>query len=604
MKAIIRQISFNLKAIFLFELVYRIIGILFILPIMNGLLQLSFLLTDNSYISNSEFVDYITDPVTIMLLFFLLLVIGLYLSIEAIFLSVIFQFSFFQEKIVLRQVLNLGLDKTIHVLKKYHIMIVIPGILFFILIESISLTGLYSSYALPPVLLEQITTNQSWIILLLVFILVVMICFIESMFIIHITTFHSMKISQLIIDIRALLSRKRLRLLLELIAITLVANIILYILFMTTVGLLSVILSATYSTQATLSILLTLLYILNLVFFFIVSIVLVPFLFSWSNNWYHKQKYLANISFEIMTEPYKKPYKKRNISTLLLVSTLVIIIVINIFNTYQFIDQTLHHIQLFNYPEVIAHRGDTINSPENTLASIKEGLHNQADSIEFDVRLTKDGIPVLMHDETLARTTGGVSSSKVADLTYEELLEYDVGSWFSDIYIGEHIPTLEEALTLIGNKADVYLEIKGSTRGIEQAIIDVINELNMENHIKIMSFNSQVLKNIKTIDSSLQTVFLLNSFYGDLTVLLENENIDEFAFENSFIIQNTDLINQIKQANRNIYIWTVDDSIAIENLTRLGVDGIITNVPLESRIIIYKRTTRAIYYDLLEKIYQ
>src|SRR4030095_11333732 len=112
-----------------------------------------------------------------------------------------------------------------------------------------------------------------------------------------------------------------------------------------------------------------------------------------------------------------------------------------------------------NTPLIIGHRGASAVAPENTLAAFREAIAVGADGIEFDVRLTHDGVPVVIHDSTLRRT-GGLSR-RVGDMTWSEVAKVDVGSWFSKSFANECVPSLAELFTLFqSNNGNLYLEMK------------------------------------------------------------------------------------------------------------------------------------------------
>lgn len=100
-----------------------------------------------------------------------------------------------------------------------------------------------------------------------------------------------------------------------------------------------------------------------------------------------------------------------------------------------------------HFPRVIGHRGAVGHAPENTLAGIRKAAELGATWVEFDVALTRDDIPVLMHDDTVDRTTDG--SGNLADLTLQDVRNLDAGRWFSDAFAGERIPTLTETIRLL-----------------------------------------------------------------------------------------------------------------------------------------------------------
>lgn len=112
---------------------------------------------------------------------------------------------------------------------------------------------------------------------------------------------------------------------------------------------------------------------------------------------------------------------------------------------------------------VIAHRGFSGQAPENTLASFQKAVELGSDMIELDVRFSKDGQVVVIHDDTIDRTTNG--RGKVADYTLKELKQFDAGSWFAPQFSGERIPTLKEVLELVKGKVLVNIEIKDESPG-------------------------------------------------------------------------------------------------------------------------------------------
>ena len=110
-------------------------------------------------------------------------------------------------------------------------------------------------------------------------------------------------------------------------------------------------------------------------------------------------------------------------------------------------------------PLIYAHRGASAYAPENTMSAFHEAARRYADGIELDVQMTKDGVIVVMHDEDVSRTTN--SQGLVREKTLKEIKDLDAGGWYSRLYVGEKVPTLEEVLTFLqGNSLRLNIEIK------------------------------------------------------------------------------------------------------------------------------------------------
>lgn len=160
--------------------------------------------------------------------------------------------------------------------------------------------------------------------------------------------------------------------------------------------------------------------------------------------------------------------------------------------------------------KVIAHRGSKGTHPENTLAAFKEAIRVKSDGIELDVHFTKDRELVVIHDETLDRTTNGTGN--VGEQTLEEIKQYDAGSWFSPTYQSERIPTLAEVLSLLtGYEGLLNIEIKTDKiayEGIEQALVSLVQQMQPTCNIVYSSFNFKSLKKIKSLNPTAEIACL------------------------------------------------------------------------------------------------
>lgn len=232
-------------------------------------------------------------------------------------------------------------------------------------------------------------------------------------------------------------------------------------------------------------------------------------------------------------------------------------------------------------PKIIAHRGYSGQFPENTLAAFAGALDIGADYIELDVQLSKDGQVVILHDDSLKRTTG--VDGKVSDFTYEELAGLDAGAWFDASFAGEKIPTLEEALTLIRDtQCGVYLELKdiGQVEGFEEAVLKVVNECGMTNRCLFASFQYRYLQHLKELDPELKTLYNTSSGKKSLP---EEFPADYYGLSVETVSQET--VGAIHQAGKQAFVWTVNTPAQIKNVRLMGADGMVTNHPGLAKVI-------------------
>lgn len=228
----------------------------------------------------------------------------------------------------------------------------------------------------------------------------------------------------------------------------------------------------------------------------------------------------------------------------------------------------------------IAHRGFSGYYPENTMLAFKKAVEAGCHGIETDVQLTKDGVAVICHDETLERTTTG--SGYIKDFTYKELMEFDAGIKFHEKFKGEKIPTLEEFLGYVKDKnLYINLELKNTLvlyENIEEKVISKLHEYKLGKSSILSSFNHYSMVKCKSIDSSIKTGLL----YGD--GLYKPENYLAYVGADAlhphyFMLLHEEILAGIKAKNIEINTYTVNDEQTMKKLIELGIHGIITNFP-------------------------
>ncbi|KOR24315.1 glycerophosphodiester phosphodiesterase [Clostridium sp. FAM 1755] len=240
------------------------------------------------------------------------------------------------------------------------------------------------------------------------------------------------------------------------------------------------------------------------------------------------------------------------------------------------------------HTKILAHRGASAYAPENTMVAFKKAIDMNADGIELDVHLSKDGHIVIIHDEKVDRTTNG--KGEVKDFTLDELKKLDAGFWFSDKYEGERIPTLEELLKLINN-TNIYLniEIKAGYRiypNIEEKVIDMIEKYKILDRVIISSFDHYSLVRVKEINLNIKTGMLYEAALYEPWDYARSIKVE--ALHPNYITLTKEFIDKANINNLQINPYTVNDENDMERLIKSKVTSVITNYPDKAHQIISK----------------
>ncbi len=221
--------------------------------------------------------------------------------------------------------------------------------------------------------------------------------------------------------------------------------------------------------------------------------------------------------------------------------------------------------------QVLAHRGVSPGQPENTLSAFQRAIELGADGVELDVRLSADGVPVVIHDDRLERTTNG--QGRVGDLTAAELQRLDAGD-------GQGIPTLQEVIEVIGPEALLNAELKG--KGSGSATLDVLTTLDPDRWA-ISSFDWDVLRALRARSS--EAVVWPVSFVADEAVIRTAQELGADVISLHQAAIDSEVAARLEQHGLGMMAWTVNAPARAEELGRLGVVAICTDDPPRVRTV-------------------
>ncbi len=246
------------------------------------------------------------------------------------------------------------------------------------------------------------------------------------------------------------------------------------------------------------------------------------------------------------------------------------------------------------HPLIIAHRGASALAPENTLAAFQKAIDDGAEGIELDVRLSKDGIPVVFHDSSLYRL--GRIAGNVSDFTVKELQKFDVGSWFNiknpqlavEKFSIETVPTLVEIIEFLTDyKGLIYIELKCKESEIEllvKAVCQVISQSLLLPNILVKSFKLEAIPIIRRLCPDVKTVALfapkiMAIFRKEKHLVKIAHELDADQISLHFSLATRKLMQKAAKKNLPVTIWTADNPRWVKRAVDLGINAIITNNP-------------------------
>jgi len=227
----------------------------------------------------------------------------------------------------------------------------------------------------------------------------------------------------------------------------------------------------------------------------------------------------------------------------------------------------------------IAHRGSSGSYPENTRIAFEKAIEAQADMIEMDCQLSKDGHVVVFHDERLnrtAKTSGWVKSKNL-----QQLKKLDIGAWLKKSFKGERILTLEEAMEIVAGKADVLLDIKTIPKGplgIELKTLFTLSHYDYFERALLSSFDFRTLQRIRELAPDARIGILYRKGMKEEPLQLAWKVRAHSLHLHKDCISR-DLIEQAGELGVKTLVWTVNEVSEMEKFLALGVDGIISDFP-------------------------
>ncbi|HKO97306.1 MAG TPA: glycerophosphodiester phosphodiesterase family protein [Pyrinomonadaceae bacterium] len=245
-------------------------------------------------------------------------------------------------------------------------------------------------------------------------------------------------------------------------------------------------------------------------------------------------------------------------------------------------------------PLILGHRGASARAPENTIAAFAQAMNDGADGIEFDVRLSSDGVPVVIHDDSLKRTAS--INQLVSQLTAEELRKTDVGSWLArkrptlGQFAGEPLPLLSEVLDFFSTRAGfLYIEMKSDSQQgplLAAAVVRLVREYQFVDRVVVESFDLPSIREVKRLDGTMRTAALFEPKLSHPLATIRRRNMvaqaleheaDEIALHHT--LANKATVERARERGLDVVLWTVDEPSWIKRAQLIGIKALIANDP-------------------------
>lgn len=288
---------------------------------------------------------------------------------------------------------------------------------------------------------------------------------------------------------------------------------------------------------------------------------------------------------KIFSKQLIKPIKisKAKSKNTILVFIIGVVILLAVSFLTQLIKDNNKYKKEFDIDNIIitAHRGNSVDYPENTMIAFRGAKNQKAKWIELDVQQTEDKKLVIFHDYTLYRISG--IDESIFNMKYNEVKDIDVGRSFNEKFSNQKIPLLEEAIKY-AKKSNINLNIEIKEYDVvdyEKELIDILNKYDYEKKCVVSSTSYRVLRNIKKLNKNIKTALVSGPIEDNMFSLTD---IDAFSFEATTLDSIT--VKKAHLAGKEVFAWTVNDEVEINRMISMHVDNIITDdVKLAEKIL-------------------
>jgi len=594
----IKMLKTNFRALLWFEVLYKIFAVVSIYPFILFLLDYAIDKADINYLTNVNLQEFLVKPLSITMIILITIMIVIYSLFELVVLTICYEMSHNGEKTDSITLFWEGLKRLWKILRPESIF------LFLLVLAASAFFNLpFASFLVSMTDLSDYMSifwgsNHGFYIAAAVLEAVILYLISFLLFSIHYLIIENRKFADALRASRNLVKGETIRNALRFAVWFLILFVILAAVYGVLILAAAAAIKLIWPEDARIAAFLSGARIISQVMSILIYAIFTPLAFLMVSSIFYAQKEHRNEPLNSVI--HLRSHKKINkLIAFLLVSVLVTSVFLN-FNIINMSLQNnvLRNIEIIRTPAITAHRGSSLEAPENTLSAIKMAASELADYAEIDVRSTKDGVVVLLHDESLKRTTG--VEKKIWDVTYEESQSLDAGSWLSDQYINERVPTLDEVIKFANGKIMLNIEIKSSDYSpkLVESVVKIIEDNQFEDQCVISTFDYSELLRIKALNPDIKTGIIITVAYAKYTHL---SNVDFYSMNARFLTR--DKIERLHFLGYQVYAWNVTNASTVKRLMNIGVDNIITTDTLMAKEIVYKDSSNLFVLKVAEYVF-
>lgn len=560
----------NFAAFLCFEIIYKLISFLIFFPLLEKIERLSLRLAGVYYLSNFNLRLVLKSPVVWVMFVVVLLAVAVMIAVEFFGLSYAIDASYHNEKVKAHSMLFAGIRKSGVIFKPRNWLFLIYVYLILPIADLYELFTAASNFSVPGYLIERLTRNDKYYPYIIAAMIILALL---TFSLIYVIPFMAVKNDNFIPAMKhsfAFTGKRIIKVIITAVLwIAVIAGVFFgaYGLELLLVKLVTMWLEPTLASDVLSNPAVTLV---------CQSIVLLAF------TWFITPLILTRIQVGFYAHHDEKKEELpafnstygRGIDRLYLRIAIFAGVAVSL---YFFVPERYQQLKtslLYGGRDtmIMAHRGDSVDAPENTIPAFRKAIENGADAAELDVQMTKDGTVIVLHDSNLKRTTG--LDKNVWQVTYDQIKDLDNGSFYSDVYQFTRIPTLDQVLKVCKGKLYLNIEIKrtGHDGGIVEKTLEIIEANQYEKDCDITSFDYGTLSQIKRLNPKIYTVYTTTVGGGSLARL---KDADAFSVDSNFVTPG--FVQYMKKSNKGIFVWTVNNEVTMNRMIDMNVDAIITD---------------------------